>query len=410
MLNVTFTTSLETTTGFTLGTSQLNTGVLGYLETPLNAPIRSASWKRGRDSILDSFSAGSASIVFDNRDRLLDPVNTSSPLYGELYPGRKMSLFMVQGSNSAQVFSGYVDSWEYDYSMGGDATVTVNLLDAFSYLANQTIGSISAPEELSGARVSRVLSSINWPVSKQLIDTGYSLLAAETITGGTVLEYLSKVAQSEFGMFFIDRQGTLVFRQRNRVAIPSDLVIQNTPNSESSYVEDIQFEYSFDRVFNEVTLTNDALPASATASDSVSSLKYGERVASYDVLISSSTQMTSVAQGLVGLYGEPQFLARNATVNLDNFNLFESEISNKPLVRQRTIDIGYMTSVYWTPVGSVGGADPIDLPALIITGVSYACSPGSFIVSLQLDYAVGVDALMLDDPSNGRLDYGKLGV
>jgi len=410
MLDITFSASLETTTGFTLNTDKLNTGVLGYLETPLNASIRSASWKRGRDSILDNFSAGSAQVVFDNRDRLFDPSNTSSTLYGELYPGRAFTLFMSQGALTVQVFSGYVDSWTYDYTLSGDATVTVNVLDAFSYLANQTIVSVTAPAETSGARMTRVLAAIGWPVSKQSIDTGYSTLAAETITDANALDYMASVAQSEFGMFFADRAGVLKFRQRNRVNTFSDLRVRNT-NDVNSYIEDIQFDYSFDRVFNKVTLTNSAVPATATAQDSTSIGTYSARPASFDVLISSSTQMQSIANGLVSLYGYPEFIAKNVTINLDALELIVTGgVQTNAMIDQSTIDVGYLTSVYWEPPGSVGGADPISLPALMITGVGYDCSPGSYRVTLQLDYAFGYDSLILDDGDLGRLNVGKLGV
>lgn len=414
MLDITFTATLETTTGFILNTSELNSGILGYLETVVDAPIRSASWQRGRDSMLSSFSAGSCQIVFDNRDRLLDPSNTASPLYGELYPGRKLSLFMQQGFVSVPVFAGYADSWVYDYTLEGDATVVVNVLDAFSYLANQNISSISAPEELSGARVARVLSYIGWPVSKQSVDTGYSTLVAETITGVTALDYLSQVAQSEFGMFFVDRQGIVKFRQRNRVNTFSDLRIQNL-NDSNSYVENIELDYSFDRVFNTVTLSNAAVPASASATDSTSVSTYGARPETFDVLISSTTQMQSIANGLVTLYGYPDFVARSATFNLSSVALaitdeVQTNADQAVVVKQQTVDVGYLTSVYWEPIGSVGGADPIDIPALMITGVKYDATPGSIYATVQLDYAIGYDSFILDDEVKGILNTGKLGL
>lgn len=415
MLEIDVTAALETTTGFTLGTDQLDTGVLGYLQTPIAAKVRSASWGRGRNSFFDNFSAGSATIVFDNRDRLLDPVNTSSPLYGELYPGRGFSLFLSQGSSTATVFSGFVDSWEYDYTLDGDATVTVRVIDAFSYLGNKIITSIIAPAELSGARVRRVLSSIGWPVSSQAVDNGYSTLAAETITNVSALEYLTKVAQSEFGQFYMDRLGTLTFESRNAVSVFSDIRVTNVVGDVNSTTSDVTFDYSFDRMFNTATLTNSAVPATATASNTSSVTKYGQRPTEYDVLISSSTQMQSVANGIVTLYGEPAFIPRQVTYNLENFDLFvPGDVGplskKKPTLNFRTVDIGYLTSAYWLPTGTVGTTDPISVPALLISGVRYDATPGLFTATIQLDYALGYNSFLLDDPVQGRLDTGILGV
>jgi hypothetical protein len=413
MLNLDVTASLETSTGFTLDTDQLDTGRLGYLFTSIGAKVRSASWGRGRNSFFDGFSAGSATVVFDNTDRRLDPVNTSSPLYGELYPGRQFSLFLTQATSTATVFSGYVDTWEYNYTLEGDATVTVQVIDAFSYLQNVIISSISAPEESSGARVRRVLANIGWPVSRQAVDNGYSTFAAETIAGVSVLEYLSKVAQSEFGQFYIDRLGTLTFKARNAVGVFSDVRITNVVGDVNSTSSDVMFDYSFDRMFNEVSLANDAIPATATAANTASVTKYGERPKSFDVLIASSTEMQSIARGIVTLYGEPAFIPRQVTVNVENFNLFvPGDVSDrsKPRLNFRTIDIGYLTSAYWLPPGSVGTTDPINIPALLISGVRYDATPGLFTATLQLDYALGYNSFILDDPLQGRLDTGILGV
>jgi hypothetical protein len=413
MLDLNVTASLETTTGFTLDTDQLGTGVLGYLFTSINANVRSASWGRGRNSFFDNYSAGSATIVFDNRDRGLDPVNTSSPLYGELYPGRQFAIFVSQGSSTATVFSGYVDTWEYDYTLDGDATVTVRVIDAFSYLSNIIISSISAPAELSGARVRRVLANIGWPVSRQAVDNGYSTLAAETISNVSALEYLSKVAQSEFGQFYIDRLGTLTFRSRNAVSAFSDVRVTNVVGDINSTTSDVVFDYSFDRMFNDVTLTNDAIPATATAADSTSVAKYGERTNSFDVLVASSTEMQSIARGIVTLYGEPAFIPRQVGFNLENFTLTipnDFNIETKPRLKFETLDIGYLTSVYWLPPGSVGSTDPISVPALLISGVKFDLKPGSFTGTIQLDYALGYNSFILDDPVQGRLDTGILGV
>ncbi len=415
MLGLNLTASLETTNGFTLDADQLDINVLGYLFTPINAKIRSASWSRGRNSFFDNFSAGSANIVFDNRDRLLDPVNTSSYLYGELYPGRQFSLFLTQSTSTATVFSGYVDSWEYDYTLDGDATVTVRVIDAFSYLSNKIISSISAPAELSGARIRRVLSNVGWPVSKQSIDNGYSTLAAETIADVSVLKYLTKVTQSEFGELYIDRFGTLNFDSRNAVRTFSDVRVTNVVGDINSTSSDVVFDYSFDRMFNTVILTNSSIPATATASNSVSVSKYGERTNEFDVLVGSSTEMQSIADGIVSLYGEPAFIPRQATFNLENFDLFVPsdfivQDKNKPVLNFRSIDIGYLTGAYWLPPGSVGTTDPINIPALLISGVRYDATPSLFTVTIELDYALGYDSLLLDDPLQGRLDIGKLGV
>ena len=260
-----------------------------------------------------------------------------------------------------------------------------------------------------------MLSAIGWPVSRQFVQDGYSTLAAETITDVSVLQYLTKVAQSEFGQFYIDRLGTLTFKSRNAVSTFSDIRVTNVVGDVNSTTSDVVFDYSFDRMFNMVTLNNAVISETATSSNSVSVAQYGERSNSFDVLVASSTEMQSIADGIVNLYGEPSFIPRQVTFNVENFDLFvPSDLNiqgkNKPRLNFRTIDIGYLTAAYWLPPGTVGGADPISVPALLISGVKYDATPELFTVTIQLDYALGYDSFILDDLVQGRLDTGILGV
>jgi hypothetical protein len=55
--------------------------------------VRSVSISRGKDELLDGFSAGSVSIELDNRDRRFDPLFTSSPYNGDIVPRREVRVF-----------------------------------------------------------------------------------------------------------------------------------------------------------------------------------------------------------------------------------------------------------------------------------------------------------------------------
>jgi hypothetical protein len=62
------------------------------------------------------------------------------------------------------------------------------------------------------------------------------------------------------------------------------------------------------------------------------------------------------------------------------------------------------------PPGTVGTTDPINIPALLISGVRYDATPALFTATIQLDYALGYNSFILDDLVQGRLDTGILGV
>jgi hypothetical protein len=56
------------------------------------------SISRGKDELLDGFSAGVASIELNNQDRTFDPLYTSSPYNGDIVPRREVRVFYNYGS------------------------------------------------------------------------------------------------------------------------------------------------------------------------------------------------------------------------------------------------------------------------------------------------------------------------
>ena len=109
--------ALQSPTGFVLGTDELDTGALGFTTINLDdsrVKIRSVNYGGGRNRELDSLPPATATIVFDNRDGLFNPNNTSSPYYGSIFPGKQIVLSYNDGVNSAPVFFGQTVAWSFD--------------------------------------------------------------------------------------------------------------------------------------------------------------------------------------------------------------------------------------------------------------------------------------------------------
>jgi hypothetical protein len=416
-MHIDFRVTLESDVGFILDTDLLDTGLLGFLETPVDLPIRSASWSRGRDSIFTNFSAGSCQIEFDDKDRVLDPNYKAGPLYGQLYPGRAITLYGTYtstkgwGTAETKVFHGYIDNFKYDYDREGQAIVTISAIDIFSRFANANISSLSVPEELSGARITRILNYMGVPAAYQAVSPGYSLLAAETITTTNVLEYLNKIALSELGLLYVRGDGAVTFQQRNPPNIYANFGISNIPNS--LYIDGINFDYSTDRLTNSVKLMTPTL--TSTASDSESIEKYGTFYNEFDSLVSSQTQLDSLSRGLVSLYKTPVFVCRSASVNFNaiqqiydavDYDLAEIDYFG-------ILEIGGLCSAFWDPPQPDGVPPQTDIiinDPLLIVGVSHSVTPGSHVCAVKLDNAFGTSSFILNDASMGVLDGGKLGL
>jgi len=121
--------------------------------TDVTADVRAWSVNRGRQSELSTYSAGSATVVLDNRARAYDPSNTAGSYYGKILPRRRLRISLTAGAVSAAIFTGYVADWGLEWpEQGLDSTVTVSASDAFEVMSTRPQpGSAYAAEVLADA-------------------------------------------------------------------------------------------------------------------------------------------------------------------------------------------------------------------------------------------------------------------
>jgi hypothetical protein len=81
----------------------------GTLFYDVSDDVLSVSVNRGKSRQLDKFTSGNAAIKFINQDRVFDPLNASSPYFGQIIPRRTVR---ITTSGSA-VFYGVVDDWNF---------------------------------------------------------------------------------------------------------------------------------------------------------------------------------------------------------------------------------------------------------------------------------------------------------
>jgi hypothetical protein len=182
----------------------------------LSDRLVSLSVDRGKRDLVSPTSAGRAQVVLRNLDGVLDPENTSSVLFPGVQPRRSLNIY----ADNVQVFGGFVDDIDLDYTPGGDATVTVSASDGLSLLglASFPLAGLPVVQQDSGARIASVIGSNPqfWTGGTDL-SVGDSVMAAGTATEN-VLTYLQTVERSEGGLLFSSREGELTFRDRNFAA------------------------------------------------------------------------------------------------------------------------------------------------------------------------------------------------
>jgi len=134
---------------FTIGdpiNGRLGFGILGDGTAPalvidVTDVTRSIQIKRGRNILRDTYEAGSATVRIYDQDGRFNPQNTSSDLFGQLTPLRKMRISASYLGTSYYLFSGYTTTYTYTYDQAEQVSyVDITAVDGFRLfnLANIT--------------------------------------------------------------------------------------------------------------------------------------------------------------------------------------------------------------------------------------------------------------------------------
>lgn len=370
--------------------------------------VVSLNSSRGKSRALDFYEPGSVSISFNNQNRVFDPTNASSPLYGYVKP--KQRVYVSQ--DALAIFSGLVDDWSFIYDVSGEAIATLVATEITSLFANQYLSARTFPSELSGARINRILDDplVQWPTTwgSRLIDSGTQILDADTISSGTnVGEYLQKVQFSEQGNLFFDATSSLKFDDNTDV-LASSLTIPLFTDDSSTYVssgsavagfkyEFIDVSYTTQLLYNRILLTSwDGVTSTATSDSSINS--YGLYQFDYDgVLYSNAMRLANLATFVGSKYSEPEY--RIDSVRINFFALSSDE-------QYRFIDdvrLNRFGRVRFKPNNT---GSTIERYVRII-GINREATPGSSYVTLLFE-SIKSPILVLDDAAFGILDTNVL--
>jgi hypothetical protein len=200
------------------GFTQSSPGV--YVYQDITSYVRSVSISRGVSRELDSYQAGSCSIILDNNSRTFDPSYAAGPFYGEIKPQAAVRVT----SGNVVIFTGFVESWSFNYQIVADATATVSAVDAISRLSRAALPAVSWTSESTSTRVGKVLdrAEVAWPAAQRQISTGSITLGADSVSDGiSAWDYLSQVAQTEGGAIYVSGSGDVVFKGQAASLVPT---------------------------------------------------------------------------------------------------------------------------------------------------------------------------------------------
>jgi hypothetical protein len=260
---------------------------------------------------------------------------------------------------------------------------------------NRGVGCIN---ELSGIRVRRLLDQY-WGGATS-IASGYLKMAPDfSYNGRTMLDVLQEVQESERGLLYVDRNGTVVFEDRtSRYAnqVPVAVFGENPPGASPVEFPYIEYDSDFDPTytFSQANLTRPDNDAFAPVVNATSAAKYGQRILTQTVQCNTDFDLTQAATFYLNRYADPK--VRISTLTLSPASnpalwpvVLGLEISQRVTVKRRTAALTTSNDYYVEQIHHKADAET-----------------GEWMVELQLSPVFVPSAWVLGDNTHGVLGNG----
>lgn len=388
---------------------KLDTGTLGGIQlADLTTLVQSININRGRSRQLQEFNAGTATVTFWNKTRVLDPLNTASPYWNTSgnMTGIVPRLPIIIYANGIPIYTGVIQDWNVDYDLANNDIVTATCADDFTVLASNILADHTVTEQLTSDRINTVLdySEVVYQGARN-IGTGSSTLGATassvdfSITTGTpLLNYLQTITTSEQGYLFMSAAGALTFKGRTAVLNPiADAIFTGIGGGGIPYSA-LQNEYGDELLYNVI---NTKSPAGAvqTASDNDSIAQYQAQTYDLqDLLNSTVAEVAGLGNYLLGKYKQP----------ILRFTGLSTQVAALTSAQQNTLFNLDLTDIASVTKNFVTGTPTSSTQYVIISGISHTITPASHIVSFTFESTDNNQYLALDNTIFGVLDENLL--
>jgi hypothetical protein len=294
---------------------------------------------RGRKDIGDQFTAGTMSFTLNDQISYgaFNPFNTDSPTYDPannqpgIAPMRKVRFYRYDALNVAEsLFQGYIVSYDYQFSLDNNDTVSVGCIDLQYTLSQTELDEWNVTEQLSSDRVVAMLAlpEVNafQGVGQQSIETGVATLGGSapfTVSQGTnVNGYLTNILDAEQGRAFVDRSGIFTFQKRISTTLAGAVVDFGDNDPAHTPYDSVSINFGADKVVNRASVTHLGSNSTQTAEDLASQAEYLIQSVSYnDSLVHDNASALTLAEYLL----QPQPSAVLTSVSTPFQTLSEAE-------------------------------------------------------------------------------------
>tara|TARA_B100000131_G_scaffold315060_1_gene352885 strand:- start:859 stop:2100 length:1242 start_codon:yes stop_codon:yes gene_type:complete len=382
--------------------SPLGTGVLSdSASTPVDitSTVNSVAIRRGRNRLLDKFTAGTCIVELTDTTGLFDPDNGTYA--NEILPMRQLQIKATYSGTTYTLYSGFIDEWDYTYRPGENAAfMTIKAVDSFRILNLSRITTVTdgTAGQTTSTRMGKILDMITWPVSLRDFSSGAGQTTCK-VDGGAdrdVLTACQAVNQTELGAFFCETNGVLKFLDR------ADIIAKHaeTPVEFDDTGANIQYQ-SVDFDIDDTILANNVSVkrvggTEQNVTDSTSISDYFQRNYSRaNLIMDSDTDALNQATTILANRKDPKL--RIGSISLDAYG----DVSNRVTAALNTAIMDPIKVTRTQPGGGTVSR------TLSVQGIEHTITPNNWVTTFQTAEKI-LDGFVLDSATSGILGTNAL--
>ena len=217
---------------------------------------------------------GTCTLVLDNSTQRYSPDYVSSPLFGNVLPRRPIRIQATDGVSVWTIFAGYIERITPDAGSFGARQITIDAVDALALLAFQRISLPLQQNQRADQLIAQIVAQTYTPAATNYragSDT-FDIAADQWTADRTAaLDAIRECAESEFGRFFVQLDGTPTFLNRRFFfgAITPALTLDASSPIELSAARDVAHVFNVIKVVTYPRATLSTVSALAQANSPV---------------------------------------------------------------------------------------------------------------------------------------------
>lgn len=216
------------------------------------------SFSYGRDTARSQSASKPAQVQIElnNVSRDYMPDYSSSPLYGDLGPGKPVLIIATHSGTDYHLFFGFIDGYEID-PFREKRSVMLTCVDSLARIAQTKVSTECYPSIQTGAAINAILDSAGWPEDLRDIDAGATTMrywAEDGVDAWTAIQTCVSTEGNPAIAFVDPTTGNLVFRDRHHrllraASITSQATISDT-GSEPLFSDPVEYNVGFRDLIN----------------------------------------------------------------------------------------------------------------------------------------------------------------